>query len=174
LPDRSPHRPVRAALPHTVPRYPIRFHRLLAVRITRQLTRPTGASLGYPVTCCWPLLRRLVGSMSFPSFCPTTHDTRLRLPSSGSFGPHFPTFTGTMLRYDSRLPFSVSCALARSPIPGLFLLFVSFLQARCRSGTLAPTPGLLGHPVRLFRGSDQETDGPPKFPGYPFEDMPRS
>ena len=56
----------------------------------------------------------------------------------------------------------MSYASARSPIPCLFLKFVSLLQARCPSGTLASTPGLLGHPVRLFRESDQETSGPPK------------
>ncbi|MCB0195502.1 MAG: hypothetical protein KDJ65_26370 [Anaerolineae bacterium] len=39
---RSPHRPMRAALPHTVPRYLARFHCLLAVRITRKVMRPTG------------------------------------------------------------------------------------------------------------------------------------
>jgi hypothetical protein len=79
-----------------------------------------------------------------------------------------------MLGYDYHLFVSVPYALARSPIPCLFLGFVSFLQARQRSGTLALTPGLLGHPVRLFRGADKETDGSPKFPGYPFELMPCS
>jgi hypothetical protein len=79
-----------------------------------------------------------------------------------------------MLGYDYPLFLSVPCALARSPIPCLFLPFVSFLQARQRSGTLALTPGLLGHPVRLFREAHKETDGSPKFPGYPFELMPCS
>jgi hypothetical protein len=64
--------------------------------------------------------------------------------------------------------------VARPPIPGLFRRFVSFLQARQGSGTFASTPGLLGHPVRRFRGADQETSGSPKFPGYPFDYMPRS
>ena len=36
------------------------------------------------------------------------------------------------------------------------------------------TPGLLGHPVRRFRGSHKETIGSPKFPGYPLELMPCS
>jgi hypothetical protein len=44
------------------------------------------------------------------------------------------------------------------------------------------TPGLLGHPVRLFRVAHKETSGPPKpalsqtegFPDYPLEYMPRS
>ena len=55
-------------------------------------------------------------------------------------------------------------------------------QTRQRSGTLASTPGLLGHPVRLFRVAHKETSGSPKpvlsevegFPGYPFKYMPRS
>ena len=118
---------------------------------------------------------KVLGSKSrFPSFLPITRYTRPRLPSSGSLGPHFPTFYGTMLGYDCHLSFSLPYALARSTIPCLFLLFVSFLQARQRSGTLALTPGLLGHPVRLFREVDKETNGSLKFPGYPFEHMPCS
>jgi hypothetical protein len=70
----------------------------------------------------------------------------------------------------SRCPLLV----ARSPIPCSFLTFVSLLQARWRSGTLASTPGLLGLPVRLFRVADKETSGSPKFPGYPSVCMPRS
>ena len=98
------------------------------------------------------LLRRLVGSMSFPSFRPTTRYTRPRLPSGGSLGSHFPTLFGTMLGYDSHLSISMACAFARSSIPCLFLPFVSFLQARLRSGTLAPTPGLLGLSRYAFSG----------------------
>jgi hypothetical protein len=120
------------------------------------------------------VLTRFVGSVSFPSFLPVTHYTRPRLPSDGSLGPHFPIFIGTMLGYDYHLSFLMPYALARSSIPCLFLRFVSFLQAHQRSGTLALTPGLLGHPVRLFREAVKETNGSLKFPGYPFEYMPRS
>jgi hypothetical protein len=119
-------------------------------------------------------LRQVVGSKSCLSFPPTTRYTRLRLPSSGSLGPPFPTFTGTMLRYDCHLPLSVSYAPARSPIPCLFPQFVSLLMARQHSGTFVLTPGLLGHPVRPFRVTDKETSGSPKFPGYPSKLMPRS
>ena len=125
-------------------------------------------------------MTRVVGSNSpgskspCPSFLPATRYTRPRLPSGGSLGSHFPTFSGTMLGYDYHLSFSMPYALARSPIPCLFLRFVSFLQARQRSGTLALTPGLLCHPVRLFRDVYKETNGPLKFPGFPFECMPRS
>jgi hypothetical protein len=87
-----------------------------------------------------------------------------------------------MLGYDCHLSVSMPYALARSPIPCSFLSFVSFLQARQRSGTLALTPGLLGHPVRRFREAYKETNGSPKpvlsaaegFPGYPLELMPCS
>ena len=43
----------------------------------------------------------MVISRYLPSVCPAARDARRRLPSSGSCGPEFPTFTGTMLRYDS-------------------------------------------------------------------------
>jgi hypothetical protein len=122
---------------------------------------------GFPLT-------RLVGSMSFPSFLPATRYARPRLPSGGSLGSHFPTFTGTMLGYDYPLFFSMPFALAPSPIPCLSPMFVSPLKARQRSGTLALSPGLLGLPVRLFRLSLKETSGSPKFPGYPLELMPCS
>ena len=125
-------------------------------------------------------MTRFVGSESFPSLLPTTRYTRPRLPSDGSLGPHFPIFwvtngdtvlcSATTATCPSRWPSLV----ARPPIPCLSPMFVSFLQARWRSGTLAPTPGLLGLPVRLFRLSDKETTGSPKFPGYPFELMPCS
>ena len=103
-------------------------------------------------------LTRGVGSMSlgskslFPSFLPITRYTRPRLPSDGSLGSHFPILIGTMLGYDYQLSLSMPYALARPPIPCLVLLFVSFLQARQRSGTLAFTPGLLGLSRYAFSG----------------------
>jgi hypothetical protein len=82
-------------------------------------------------------LRRLVGSMSFPSFLPATRYTRPRLPSSGSLGSHFPTFIGTMLGYDCQLSFSMPYA-SRSVIDTLlaplrlcpFLKLVSEMELR--------------------------------------------
>ncbi len=88
------------------------------------------------------VLTRGVGSESlgtksrFPSFLPETRYTRPRLPSRGSLGSHFPTFSGTMLGYDYLMSFLMPYALARSSIPCWVPLFVSFLQARHRSGTL--------------------------------------
>ena len=46
------------------------------------------------------LVSGLVSSMSLPWFPPVGHSTRRRLPSRGSLGPRFPTFPGTMRRYD--------------------------------------------------------------------------
>ena len=75
-----------------------------------------------------------------------------------------------------RLPPAPLNALCfRSVIDTLFVPSVRVpFPARLRSGTFALTPGLLGHPVRLFRESRKETFGSPKFPGYPFEHMPCS
>jgi len=80
-----------------------------------------------------------------------------------------------MLGYDYHLFFSMPSAPAWSSIPCLFPLFVSSLQARQRSGTLALTPGLFGlSRYAFFRVVDKETFGSPKFPGYPLELMPCS
>ena len=136
---------------------------------------------GFALTrAVWLEVHRL--KVPCPSFLPATRYTRPRLPSGGSLGPHFPTFNGTMLgvacpersRRDYHLSFSMPYALARSSIPCLFPRFVSFLQARQCSGTFASTPGLLCHPVRLFRDVYKETNGSPKFPGYPCKYMPCS
>ena len=139
---------------------------------TPRLAHSWATRLRSPVTGF--VLTRFVGSVSFPSFLPATRYTRPRPPSAGSLGSHFPTFIGTTLGYDYQMFFSMPCAPARSPIPCLFLPFVSSLQARYHSGTLVLTPGLLGLPVRLFRVAYKETSGSPKFPGYPLDLMPCS
>src|SRR5262249_42345337 len=46
---------------------------------------------------------------------PTGSPARRRLPSRGSLGPQFPTFRGTMRRYDCHLPLSGSFACHSSP-----------------------------------------------------------
>src|SRR5262249_8762696 len=94
------------------------------VRITSRLTRPPGAELGYPPPVAGNLLRRLVGSKSFPSLLPVTRSTRPRRPSRGSLGSYFPTFAGTMLSYDCFVPLLGRFASARSPIPWLLPWFV--------------------------------------------------
>ena len=46
---------------------------------------------------------------------PTARSARRRLPSRGSLGSHFPTFNGTMRRYDCPLPFSGGFACRSLP-----------------------------------------------------------
>lgn len=113
----------------------------MAVRITSKLTRPAGAKLGYPSPVARRLLRRLVGSMSFPSFLPATRSARPRLPSGGSLGLYFPTFDGTMLGYDC--PMSISGRFTCRSLPNTLaapLLCVP-LRARWQSEALRPRQG---------------------------------
>ena len=93
----------------------------------------------------------MVSSKSLPSLLPVRRYARRRLPSGGSRGPYFPTFLGTVLRYDCPLPFLGRFASARFPIPCLLPRFV-FPAAReeaealrSRQGSWSPgTPRLPG------------------------------
>jgi len=84
LPTRPPHRPVRAQFTHTVPQ-----------------AEPLLPTQGFPCsTVHWPAVVR-VGELYVSPLSPASGcSARRRLPSRGSLGPHFPTFTGTMRRYD--------------------------------------------------------------------------
>ena len=99
---------------------------------------------------------------------------RRRLPSRGSLGPHFPTFLGTMRRYDCHLPLSGSFAcrslpdtLRASRVRGLPAGLVAWWK---RPGHARA----FGHPVPQSGHVVKETGGSPKFPSSPCEDMPRS
>ena len=60
----------------------------------------------YPHAVPWRAVVR-VGELKVSSLSPASGcSARRRLPSRGSLGPHFPTFTGTMRRYDCHLPIS--------------------------------------------------------------------
>src|SRR5712691_7826881 len=61
------------------------------------------------------LVTRLVSTKSLSCVCPLERSARRRLPSRGSLGPHFPTFIGTMRRYDCHLPVSGASLGARLP-----------------------------------------------------------
>jgi hypothetical protein len=148
---------------------------VLAVRITSKLTRPAGAELGYPSPVTRIPWGRSVGSKSFPSLLPVPRSARLRLPSAGSLGPPFPTFPGTMLRYDCLVPFSgrfAYCALPNT-------LSASALCVP-HSGSLVvgsslPAPGLLLSRYPCSSGpSDKEPHGSPKFPRSPCDSLPCS
>lgn len=92
------------------------------------------------------------------------------LPSSGSLGPRFATFPGTMGRYDSQHPISTDSGLPCPPIP-LSHPFAS----------LPPTADGFWWRARSFfnpglrlPASFEEGLGPPKFPNLPCRGMPRS
>jgi hypothetical protein len=148
---------------------------VVTVRITSKLITPAGAELGYPSPVTGHLLRRLVGSMSFPSVRPGTRSARPCLPSGGSLGSHFPTFVGTMLGYDCPLPLSGRFACRSLPdtlsAPAVCVPHRGSLAA----GSSLPAPGLLVNRYPSSSGSvDKETGGSPKFPRFPSDAMPRS
>ena len=145
------------------------------VRITSRLTRSLGAELGYPSPVTRIPLQRLVGSKSFPSVLPVSRSARLRLPSRGSLGSHFPTFTGTMLSYDCPVSLSGRFACRSRPdtlsAPSVCVPHSGSLTA----GSWLPAPGLLLSRYPCSSGSsDKETRGSPKFPSSPSDAMPRS
>jgi hypothetical protein len=99
--------------------------------------------LCYPPQSPGVLVSGLVSSESLPWFPPVGHSARRRLPSRGSLGPHFPTFPGTMRRYDCHLPLSGSFACRSFPaIPCLLPWFVVSPQDSLpgRSAQTAPGP----------------------------------
>ena len=156
----------------------IRFFSILAalaVRITSKLTRPAGAELGYPSPVARRLLRRLVGSMSFPSVLPATRSARLRLPSGGSLGLHFPTLSGIMLGYDCLLPVSGRFTCRSRPNTLAAPLVCVPSAGSLAVGSCPPAPGLLVSRYPCSSGIlNKETDGSLQFPSYPLECMPRS
>jgi len=79
-----------------------------------------------------------------------------------------------MLGYDCPLSLSVAYAPARPPIPCSLLPVRVLSSSSSTLWSFTLTPGLLGLPVRLFRIVYKETTGSPRFPGYPFDCMPRS
>jgi hypothetical protein len=132
-------------------------------------------SLCYPPQSTGVLVSGLVSSESLPWFPPVGHSARRRLPSRGSLGPHFPTFIGTMRRYDCH----------RAPLGSLHLSLASRYLACSRVFVVSPkgsSPGwkppnharAFGQPVPLSGSVVKETGGSPKFPSSPYEDMPRS
>ena len=116
----------------------------------------------------------MVISKYLPSVFPAERDARRCLPSSGSLGSRFPTFTGTLRRSDSPLP--VSGRFTRRWLPATVPASLrSWCPPRARGLVEAPRPrqGLWspGPPIREWC---TETGGSPTFPSYPSEDMPRS
>ena len=131
-------------------------------------------SLCYPPPSTGVLVSGLVSSASLPWFPPVGHSARRRLPSRGSLGSPFPTFAGTMRRYD--------CHPARLGV--LHLSLVPRYLAGCRRSWCplrahgrveAPHHArAFGHPVPHSGNMVKETGGSPTFPSSPYGCMPRS
>jgi hypothetical protein len=99
---------------------------------------------------------------------------RRLLPSRGPLGPHFPTFTGPMSRYDCHpAPLGV---LRLSLVPRYRACSRrSWYPSRARRLAEAPRRRQgLWSPGPLFRAWRTETGGSPTFPRSPSEDLPRS
>jgi hypothetical protein len=127
------------------------------------------ATLRSPLTCWgqgW-----CAHSLS-PGSCPWDTLPGGRLPSRGSLGPHCPTCTGTLRRYDCRpaLLGALRLALA-SPIPGLLPWLVGSPQDAWPGWQLPDPARALGHPVPQ---SGDKTRRPPALPSSPSGDLLRS
>ena len=153
MPIRPPHRPGRAPCTHPVPQA-----ELLLPRDAVQWG--SGDTIG----------ERRVSLVCLP----IARSARRRLPSRGSLGPHFPTFIGTIRRYDCPLSLSEASLVARLPdtLPASRVRGVPHGLA-----TRGKPPGharAFGHPVPQSGLCVKEPGGSPKFPSSPCEDMPRS
>ena len=96
------------------------------------------------------------------------------LPPVGPVGRRFPTFLGTMRRYDCHLPLSGSFACRSFP-DTLPASMVRGLPSGLVAWSKRPDSArAFGHPVPHSGHVVKETDGSPKFPSSPCEDMPRS
>jgi len=104
-------------------------------------------------------------------------------PSTGPLGlgspPYRLSFCFSRRYYDPlRLPLLLLGSL-RIPLASQYLAFVRYGSCPLSglpsgSNEIRTAPGLFSIPVRLFRWSPQGDGGPLKFPGYPYEYMPRS
>ena len=116
----------------------------------------------------------MVSAKSLSCILPTGSPARRRLPSHGSLGPRFPTFPGTMRRYDCRLPLSGFFACRSFP-DTLRAPLVCGLPAGLVAWSKRPDNArAFGHPVPHSGHTVKEPGGSPKFPSFPCEDMPRS
>ena len=101
------------------------------------------------ISCCpptvhWPSVVR-VGELDVSPLSPASGcSARRRLPSRGSLGSHFPTFLGTIRRYDCHpAPLgSLHLSLA-SRYLACFQTFVMSLPGSCPGGSPRNTPGPL-------------------------------
>ena len=132
-------------------------------------------SLSYPyVLSSGGMVSRLVSAESLSCVNPLERSARRRLPSCGSLGPHFPTFSGTLRRYDCHRSFSGFFTCRWFPDTWRASL-VRGLPAGLVAWSKRPDHArAFGHPVPQSGMRIKETDGSPTFPSSPCEDMPRS
>ena len=120
-----------------------------------------------PSAVHWPAVVR-VGELKVSPLSPASGcSARRRLPSRGSLGPHFPTFAGTIRRYDC--PLSLSGRFACRSLPDTLRASVRLwcpLRARVlveaprtRQGLWSPGP-----PLRASRQGDRWLSHVPEFP----------
>ena len=104
---------------------------------------------------------QFASSRSLPSFLPTERCARFRLPSSGSFGPQFPTFSDDSFGHPSVLcstttsdrPSRQASLFARLPIPRVLpCICVPSRRARCEAGSSPQPTGLLVYRYPLSSG----------------------
>jgi len=130
---------------------------------------------GFPCSAVhWPAVVR-VRERGVSPLCPASRcSARRRLPSRGSLGPHFPTFAGTMRRYDCH-PAHLG-VLHLSLVPRYLACFRrSWCPLRARGQEEAPGHArAFDRPVPLSGSVVKETGGSPTFPSSPSGPMPRS
>jgi len=115
----------------------------------------------------WPAVVRVrelkVSPLSPASGC----SARRRLPSRGSLGPQFPTFPGTMRRYDCHpAPLEVLRLSLASPIPCLLPSFVVSQMGSSPGGSPRRRQGVWspGPPFRICGQGDRWLSHVPEFP----------
>jgi len=120
-------------------------------------------------TVLWPAVVRVGELRVSPLFPASGCSARRRLPSRGSLGPHFPTFAGTMRRYDCPLSLSGASLVARLPdtLPASVCSWCP-LRAHGQGGSSQPRQGLWspGPPLRACGQGDRWLSHVPAFPRW--------
>src|SRR5438128_7000035 len=109
-----------------------------------------------------------VGELKVSPLSPASGcSARRRLPSRGSLGPHFPTFAGTMRRYDYPLSLSGASLVARLPdtLPASVCSWCP-LRAHGQGGSSQPRQALWspGPPLRSCGQGDRWLSQVPELP----------
>jgi len=119
------------------------------------------------------LVTRLVSAKSLSCVCPLNALPDDAFPPVGRLGLTSPLSPVLCAATTATCPSRGPLLVARSPIPCVLPLFVVSHTGSSPGGSPRRRQGLWspGPPLRVVR---KETDGSPKFPSSPCEDMPRS